>query len=362
MPRALRDPRTPQEAILCSLFAEVLGLERVGIDDNFFELGGHSLLATRLTSRIRAALDVEIAIRVLFEAPTVEALAQRLHEGEAARPALVAEKRPSEIPLSFAQRRLWFLNRLEGSSGAYNAMPMAVRLSGELNIAALQAALGDVVARHESLRTVFPDTHGVAYQTILPGRTRRSRCSPSSRPTRLALADALAVAGQRAFDLASELPLRAHVFALGEGASMCCCWFCITSPADGWSLAPLWRDLRCRGLRRARCEGRAPELPPLPVQYADYTLWQHRLLGEESRSRQPGLRSSSRIGPKRSRSFRIRSNCRPTGRGLRLRLIAAARCRCASLPNCIAGRAAARRRGAGEPVHGAAGRPCGIAA
>ena len=239
-PAVMRGPRTAREEVLCALFAEVLGLERVGIDDNFFALGGHSLLATRLISRIRATLDVELAIRSLFEAPTVEGLAQRVGEGEAARPALVAVARPDEIPLSYAQRRLWFLDRLEGRSATY-VIPLAVRLRGELDLDALEAALGDVVGRHESLRTIFPDRDGVPRQQILEASAARPRLAVES-VTEASLADALASAARAGFDLSREPPLRAHLFGLAADEHVLLLLLHHIA-GDGWSLAPLARDL-----------------------------------------------------------------------------------------------------------------------
>jgi acyl carrier protein len=276
-PAVRRAPRTPQEEVLCGLFAEVLGVERVGIDENFFELGGHSLMATRLISRIRSSLDVEIAIRTLFEAPTAEALARRLDGGAAARPALRPVARPAEIPLSYAQRRLWFINRLEGSSATYT-IPLAARLKGELDREAFEAALGDAVERHESLRTIFPDTLGMPRQLILEASAARPRLSVVS-VSEEGLAAALSTTARQGFDVASEPPLRAHLFALGEREHVLLLLLHHIA-GDGWSMAPLVRDVA--SFYAARCRGSPADLPALPVQYADYTLWQNTLLGEES--------------------------------------------------------------------------------
>jgi len=156
-----RGPATPTEEVLCGLFGEILGLEWVGAEASFFELGGDSLLAMRLISRIRAVLDAEIGIGDLFTAPTVAEAARLIEGGKAStRAVLTPQPRPQVLPLSFAQQRMWFLNRLEesepGADAVYN-LPMALRMSGELDVAGLQAALGDLADRHESLRTIFPE-------------------------------------------------------------------------------------------------------------------------------------------------------------------------------------------------------------
>ena len=259
-----------------------------GVDDNFFELGGHSLLATRLISRIRAALDVEVAIRSLFEAPSVAALAARLSsEAAALRAPLVAVPRPAEIPLSYAQRRLWFLERLEGGGrcrggdarrGGTYVIPLAVRLTGALDRAALEGALCDLVERHESLRTVFPDRLGVPRQVILAAAAARLRLEVAA-VDEAELAAALTAAAGRGFDLSRELPLRAHLFELGARDEHVLLLLLHHIAGDGWSLGPLSRDLAA--FYRARCAGVAAALPALPVQYADYTLWQQAVLGEE---------------------------------------------------------------------------------
>ncbi|WP_405922142.1 amino acid adenylation domain-containing protein [Streptomyces sp. NBC_00122] len=273
-----RAPRTPQEEVLAGLFAEVLGVDRVGIDDSFFDLGGHSLLITRLVSRIRGAMGVEVPIATVFETPTVSGLAVRLAEGGSTRLALEPMPRPDIVPLSFAQRRLWFLHKLEGRSSTYN-MPIALRLKGEVDAEALRAALHDVIARHESLRTVFPEAEGEPHQLVLEPSNARLEWECRT-VTEAELPAALEDVARYGFDLASEIPLRSWLFDL-DGAGECVLMLLVHHIAgDGWSMGPLTRDLVAA--YTARTQGEAPQWVELPVQYVDYTLWQSKLLGNAS--------------------------------------------------------------------------------
>ncbi|WP_328730753.1 amino acid adenylation domain-containing protein [Streptomyces caniferus] len=271
-----RAPRTPEEEILCGLFADILGVDRVGVDDDFFALGGHSLLAMRLLSRIATTLGVRIGIKPLFDAPTVAGLAAKLGSGDDSRPPLAPARRGERVPLSFAQRRLWFLNRLEGPNATYN-VPLILRLTGEIDRPALRAALRDVVTRHESLRTVFPETDGVPWQHVL-GPVEGG---PVLEETEIGAAADMAAAVDetvlRGFDLVTQPPLRARLITSGEGALLVLVMHHIAS--DGWSLTPLLDDLG--RAYAARTRGTAPAWRPLPVQYADYAIWQHAMMGEE---------------------------------------------------------------------------------
>ncbi|WP_279578654.1 non-ribosomal peptide synthetase [Streptomyces sp. Tu 3180] len=271
-----RAPSGPVEASLCAIFAEVLGVESVGVDDGFFDLGGHSLLATRLASRVREELGVELPVRSVFEHPTVAELVRRLGPASGVRPAVRAVERPAEIPLSFAQRRLWFLGHLEGPSTAYN-IPLALSLTGDLDRAALAAALRDVVDRHESLRTVFPDTDGRPRQSVLETSAVGVEL-PVTEVTEAELPAALSAAAGHVFDLTTDVPLKADLFALAPDRHVLHLLVHHIA-ADGASLAPLARDLSTAYAARRRA--RTPDWEPLRVQYADFTLWQREVLGSE---------------------------------------------------------------------------------
>ncbi|WP_427923869.1 non-ribosomal peptide synthase/polyketide synthase [Streptomyces sp. cg40] len=266
-------PRGPREEILAGLFGDVLGLERVCADDDFFTLGGHSLLAMRLVSRVRTALGADLTVRTVFEASTPAQLAARLDDRAGGLPALVPADRPDELPLSYAQQRLWLLHRIEGPGATYN-IPAAWRLTGALDRDALAAALDDVALRHESLRTVFPERDGRPHQVVLdqaPVPLHHSRATETELPDRLA--DAAA----RGFDIDRELPLRAHVFELAEDQHVLLLVLHHIA-GDQWSDGPLWRDLATA--YAARREGHAPAWTLLPVQYADYALWHREALGD----------------------------------------------------------------------------------
>jgi non-ribosomal peptide synthetase component F len=276
-PRTRRKPRTALEELVCGLFAETLGLPEVGPDQDFFVLGGHSLLALRLTNRIRAACTSDLSIRDLFEAPTAEGIAKRLEAAAAKDDFEVcvlprverAGTRPEILPLSSAQLRLWILNRFEGPNATYN-VPFAVRLTGTLEPRALQAALDDVVARHESLRTVYPDRFGEPRQLVLAPEDALVDLEVCDVPADRVEARIRQELGHH-FTLADEQPIRALLLrsAPREATLLLVIHHIAT---DGWSTQPLARDLGTA--YDARLLGRAPDWPDLPVQYADFALWQ----------------------------------------------------------------------------------------
>jgi amino acid adenylation domain-containing protein len=272
-------PRNPLEEQLATIWCDVLGIQSIGIHDNFFALGGHSLLAARVAARV-AALEVELPLRKMFEAPTIAGLAieiNLLRAGEARSPTtpLVRfdRERTKRLPLSFAQQRLWFLEQIEGELTAYN-MPFGWRLCGPLNTEALRRALETVVRRHEPLRTTFELVDGEPVQVIqtierleLPLEDLRGLATNKQAAEIVMRSGAEA---ERPFDLTRDLMLRASLLHLGEDEHV----LMLTMhhiASDGWSLRVLWRELEA--LYDANCRGTDPDLPDLAVQYADYALW-----------------------------------------------------------------------------------------
>ncbi|MFC5157071.1 condensation domain-containing protein, partial [Streptomyces amakusaensis] len=269
-----RAPQGPQETLLAGIFAEVLELDGVGAEDDFFRLGGHSLLATRVVARVRAA-GIACSVRDVFEARTVAALAARLGGGSAVeRPALTgAATRPERLPLSYAQRRLWFLDQMEGRGSTYN-VPFAVRLRGALDIPALEAAVHDVITRHEALRTLFAEHEGEPYQRVLRPEDAQVPFTVAevAEDEPAARVDA---ASEEVFDLTVDVPVRVTLLRTAEDDHTLVLLIHHIA-TDEWSTGPLLGDLDTA--YRARLAGGAPEFTPLPVQYADYALWQHELL------------------------------------------------------------------------------------
>jgi len=283
---ALVAPRTPVEEVLVGIWSEVLGLDRVGVQDNFFELGGHSLLATQVISRLRDAFSVELYLYSLFEAPTITSLGERV---EAARrkglglqaPPILHRTRNESLPLSFAQQRLWFLDQLVPEAAMYN-IPLAYRVTGKLNVGVLEQSLAEVVLRHESLRTTIETIDGQPIQAIAPeiiltlpvvDLREIAEAQRDAEVQWLSTQEA-----QQSFDLTKAPLLRAKLLRLDEAEHV----LLLTIHhivSDGWSLGVLMRELAV--LYEAFSSGKPASLPELPIQYADFAIWQREWLSGE---------------------------------------------------------------------------------
>ncbi|MEV0538296.1 amino acid adenylation domain-containing protein [Nocardia salmonicida] len=284
-------PRTPIEQAVAEVFAEVLGSERVSVDQSFFELGGNSLSATKVVARVNSALGSGIALRDLFDAPSVAQLSSRVvpaAEGSAGRPALAPRPRPDRVPLSPAQQRMWVLNQLDPESSAYN-IAIALRLTGSLDVEAMRRALADVVERQESLRTRYPADDEGPRQVVVGIDSSTPAMPLIDTEDGAPLRDRINELAGTGFDLTRELPLRVGLYRLagadstsstnGSHAAQQHVVVLVVHhiSADGASMAPLATDLVAA--YSARVSGAAPSRPPLTVQYADFALWHRELLG-----------------------------------------------------------------------------------
>jgi amino acid adenylation domain-containing protein len=280
-------PRTPEEEILAGLWAEILNIKQVGIHDNFFELGGHSLFATQLMSRIRDSFSVELPVSALFQSPSLSSLTEKIKATQSPRstaPAIKAIERTGDIPLSFAQQRLWFLAQLEGGSSATYNMPAALHLSGRLHINALKQSLTVIVQRHETLRTTFPTQLGMPSQHIQPLSVIKEQLSVvrlSALPTEKQAAEVqrlVSEEAQRPFNLTKGPLFRTTLLQLGaEEHVLLMTMHHIIS--DGWSIGVFIREIG--QLYEAFEKGLSSPLSPLPIQYVDFAHWQRQWLTGE---------------------------------------------------------------------------------
>jgi acyl carrier protein len=289
--RVYTPPHTPPQEILAGIWAEVLGLERIGVHDNFFDLGGHSLLATQLISRVREAFKVEIALRTLFEKRTVAALAEAIEEkfrlgNQIDAPPIGLADREKKLPLSFSQQRLWFLDQLQPTSDFYNSA-LALRLSGELKKQALDLTLTEIVRRHEVLRTTLESVNGEPRQVIHPAQAQTislvdlTDLSDKSRKDELHRVMNEEASG--AFDLHRGPLLRVKLVRTGvnEHVVLLTMHHVIS---DGWSMEIFTNEVA--QLYRAFCDGRESPLPKPEVQYADFAVWQRSWLRGEALERE----------------------------------------------------------------------------
>ncbi|HYD81243.1 MAG TPA: amino acid adenylation domain-containing protein, partial [Paucimonas sp.] len=284
-------PRNPIEQALAEIWAEVLRLDRVGVLDNFFELGGHSLLATQVVSKLRTAFAVDLPLRVLFEASTVETLAARIaaarqeQDGASTQP-IGPTDHTAALPLSFAQQRLWFLDQFEAGSAFYN-IPAAMRLAGRLDTPALAFSINEIVRRHESLRTTFTTVDGAPVQVITPSLALElpvTDLSDLPHAEREARARWLAQdEAQTPFDLRTGPLLRARLLRLQENEHIVL-FTMHHIVSDGWSMGVLVREVAA--LYAAHVQGLPSPLPPLTIQYADFAHWQRQWLAGDTLQKQ----------------------------------------------------------------------------
>ena len=354
--RVSRNLRTPAEELLAGIFSQVLAVEGVGADSDFFALGGHSLLATQLLSRLREAFRIELPMRAIFEHPTVAGLAREIEQttrrGGIAPPLVRIDRidREKDLPLSFAQQRLWFLDQLEGGP-LYN-VPVALRMSGELSIAVLAQVFGEVERRHEVLRTVFRGDGGQARQVILPAAgVALPLVDLTALPAALrepAAAEWMAAESRRPFDLARGPLLRVGLFRIDDSEHvLLLVLHHIVS--DGWSMGVLVREVTALYMAFLPA-GQPSPLPELPVQYADFAAWQQSWLRGDELERELGYWRDRLAGAPPVLDLPAdRPRRAAAGRRGETRTLALS-------PAALSGLRELTRRRAGDAVHGAPGR------
>jgi amino acid adenylation domain-containing protein len=267
-------PRNETEQRIAEIWKRVLQVNEIGIDDNFFTAGGHSLLATRVMTAIRKELEVQVSISDLFKKPTIAELAAQVNatRKKTFLPPIGRQERPVHIPLSYSQERLWFIDALQGSTHYH--MPAVIRLSGKLDVQVLESAFTGIVNRHEALRTVFRETDGIPYQVVLPENTWKLDVSTVAYDEAV-IEGLIAAELKKPFDLANDFMLRARLMQIGENEHLLTLMMHHIA-SDGWSVTILIKELAA--LYRAAAEGVPANLPALPVQYVDYSLWQQQYL------------------------------------------------------------------------------------